>query len=466
MISDHSKSRNDIDQAEITFNKIFTEKPNRGIQPYKTRKTYRRIYTPLILIWCLIYQRLNPDHSCDAVVNKLRSGGFDQIDKDANKAKLSQRCRSESTAAYCKARKRTPIQFIEQVMEQSAQYAQSIPVKAMEWLDRKVYLLDGTTLLLRPTPDLVRHYGQHKTAKKTPYWVVMRMVCLFCLQNGVVAKVKEGPLSTSEQALAENCVSFLSPGDICVGDRGFGMFRMVQAVRHYQGKALFRLSKLRALKLFKEQLYPGHDIAVVWTHSKKDTLNPGMSVDPIPGRLIYVRLERPGFRSQDLYLFTTLVDQEHYTRNRLIQLYGLRWHVELNLRYVKRTMDLYLLESKSVDIVRKELLAGMIAYNLVRTFILLSANQKQCSALALSFSLSLRRVFSFVFDDWPVASDIQSRFVKLLIRISKCKLPCREKPRIEPRWVRPRDKTFREFWTPRNQARSHYVLLRLSLAVC
>jgi hypothetical protein len=273
-------------------------------------------------------------------------------------------------------------------------------------------------------------------------------------------------MSISEQTLGENCIWFLSPGDICVGDRGFGMFRIVQAVRHYQGDALFRLSRPRALKLVKGSLYPGYDIDVVWSPSKKDTLNPGMSVDPIPGRLIYVRLERPGFRSQDLYLFTTLLDREHYTRDRLIQLYGLRWHVELDLRYVKRTLDLYLLESKSVDIVRKELLTGMIAYNLVRTFMLLSANQTGYSALALSFSMSLRRVFSFVFEDWPITSNIQSCFMRLLLRISKCKLPIRPDPRIEPRWVRPRDKTFPEFWTPRPEARSCYVHHRLTLAVC
>lgn len=466
MISDPLHNHNNLGKAESAFEKVFTADPSKTIQPYKTHKTYHRIFIPFIVIWCMIFQRLNHDHSCDAVVSKLRAGGFDQLDQDPHKAKLSQRCRSESSAAYCKGRKRLPIEFMEHALEQSVEYAQSISVKTLDWLDRKVYLLDGSTLLLRPTPELVKHFGQHTTVKKLRYWVVMRMVCIFCLQNGVVASMKEGPLSTSEQALAEKCVLVLSPGDICVGDRGFGMFRIVQAVRHYHGEALVRLSRLRARKLFKEQLYPGYDISVVWTHSKKDTLNPGMSADPIPGRLIYVRLERPGFRSQDLYLFTTLLDRDHYTRERLVELYGLRWHVELDLRYVKRTLDLYLLESKSVDIVRKELLAGMIAYNLVRTFMLLSANQIGCRVLTLSFTMSLKRVFIFVFNDWPKTSEANSCLKKLLYRIAQCKLPARPKPRIEPRWVRPRDMTFPDFWVPRSLARSRYILHRLTLAVC
>ena len=119
MISDTTPNHNNLGKAESTFNKIYTANPNTDIQPYKPHKTYHRIFTPLILVWCMIFQRLNHDHTCDAVVSKLRAGGFDQLDKDPSKAKLSQRSRSESTAAYCKARKRIPIQLIEHIMEHS-----------------------------------------------------------------------------------------------------------------------------------------------------------------------------------------------------------------------------------------------------------------------------------------------------------------------------------------------------------
>ena len=386
MISEETEKNNrNLEKAQTTFQEYLVGN-QKAIQLYKTHKTYRRIFTPLILLWCLIFQRLNHDHSCDAVVTNLRGGGFDHIEKEVLKAQLSQRCSSESTAGYCKARKRLPVEVLEDALKYTVRNAQSIPTKTMEWLDRMVYLLDGSTVLLRPTPELVKQYGQHKTVKKESYWVVMRMVCLFCLQNGIVAKTKEGPLSSSEISLGADCLAAMLPGDICIGDRGFGVFSTVQAIRHYRGEALVRLSRNRARKLFKEQLYPGNDILVEWSPSKKDTtLHPDMSTAPIVGRLIYIRLERPGFRSQDLYLFTTLLQTEQFTRKRLIQLYGLRWHVELDLRYVKRTLDLYLLESKSVDVVRKELIAGMIAYNLVRMFMISSASQGEFPPLTLSF---------------------------------------------------------------------------------
>src|SRR5512138_3607806 len=35
---------------------------------------YWRLFTPLILLWCLIFQRLNADHRGDAVLSHLHTG--------------------------------------------------------------------------------------------------------------------------------------------------------------------------------------------------------------------------------------------------------------------------------------------------------------------------------------------------------------------------------------------------------
>ncbi|MDO8472740.1 MAG: transposase [Dehalococcoidia bacterium] len=117
-----------------------------------------------------------------------------------------------------------------------------------------------------------------------------------------------------------------------------------------------------------------------------------MSKESITGRLLYLRLERNGLQPVDLYFFTTLLDASLYTAPELVHLYGNRWHVELNLRYVKATLDMDLLAGKSVDVVRKELCAGMLAYNLIRTFISLAAQGAGLSPLVLSFTKCWRRI--------------------------------------------------------------------------
>ena len=45
------------------------------------RHFYERLLTPLIMVWGLIYQRLNHDHSCDAAVAHISSGAVSDVEE-------------------------------------------------------------------------------------------------------------------------------------------------------------------------------------------------------------------------------------------------------------------------------------------------------------------------------------------------------------------------------------------------
>ena len=75
---------------------------------------------------------------------------------------------------------------------------------------------------------------------------------------------------------------------------------------------------------------------------------------PIAGRLLVVAVQRKGYRSQTLYLFTSLTDPVDYPVAALVELYGLRWHIELNLRYLKTQMRLVQLDCKSAEMARRK----------------------------------------------------------------------------------------------------------------
>ena len=70
---------------------------------------YWRLLTPLVLVWCFIYQRLSSrgdipaspsaDHTCDEVVSHLLSGGADDLSEKKRKP-LSRQLQSESTSSY------------------------------------------------------------------------------------------------------------------------------------------------------------------------------------------------------------------------------------------------------------------------------------------------------------------------------------------------------------------------------
>ena len=52
---------------------------------------------------------------------------------------------------------------------------------------------------------------------------------------------------------------------------------------------------------------------------------------PVPGRVVVPWLARPGFRPEWLYRLTTLTDVTRYPAAELVEQYGVRWQVELNL---------------------------------------------------------------------------------------------------------------------------------------
>jgi hypothetical protein len=155
-----------------------------------------------------------------------------------------------------------------------------------------------------------------------------------------------------------------------------------------------------------------------------------------------------------LYLFTSLLDAEVYTLEELVKLFDLHWHVELNLRYVKSTLDMDLLTAKSVDMVRKELWAGLLAYNIIRGYMTRAAMQANLSPLTLSFTRCWRRVRDTLLARRPGATRTVHR---LLTRLAKLTLPKRPRFRIEPRAVRRRPATYPNLKGSRSGARQRLI---------
>lgn len=400
-----------------------------------TGKTfYNRLFTPLVLVWGLVYQRMNSDHTCDQVVSHIAGGAVDHLDHK-HETPPSERIKSENTSAYCKARKRLPLSVLRGAVTHTASVIRQELAEDGLWLGHPVGLLDGTTFYLRPEPDLVKHYGRHANQYGSTYWVVFRSVCSFCLYSGAVLGVTEGTLRKSEQALAVPLLAQAAPNSVYTGDSNFGVFSVVQAARHHKVQVVFRMTPCRAQALAGHKMKPGEDLHVTWAPSEGDQIHEEMLVAAIPGRLIYVRIQRDGFRPIHLYLFTTLLDATRYTVENLVKLYDRHWHVELNLRYVKSTLDMDLFTAKSVSMVRKELCAGMLAYNIIRGYMSRAASQTNRSPLTLSFTSCWRRVRDTLLNWRPGITRVVQR---LLARLAKLILPERPRFRIEPRAVRRR----------------------------
>src|SRR3954447_6681135 len=68
---------------------------------------YECAFSPLITLWYLVFQRIEPDHTLEAVLTDAHQGGADALNQGGKP--LSQRIRSWATSAYSNARQRLPV---------------------------------------------------------------------------------------------------------------------------------------------------------------------------------------------------------------------------------------------------------------------------------------------------------------------------------------------------------------------
>ena len=420
----------------------------------RPRGFYQRAFTPLVVLWYLVYQRLSPKHTLSQVVTDARDGGADRLSPRGRP--LSQALKSEATTSYSDARQLLPLNTLTQALRHLAQQA-TASLLLPHWLGLRVGLLDGSTFRLRPFGDIPKEFPPHRTgtARANPYWCVARMVGLFCQASGLLMDSAVGSLKTSEQTLSWLLLQQDWAGWVIVGDRNFGVYSMVRAMVAAHAQAVVRLTEVRAKRLAKamgHKLVAGLDLRLSWSPSPYDQIPAESQGLPVHGRLVVVRMARSGFRPMNFYLFTTLTDASVYTTEALAELYGRRWQVEMCFRYVKAEMDLGQLDCKSADMARKEWLAGLMAYNLVRWALGLAAAQAKVPVGSLSFSRARELIWHWL-ERCGKRYASPTAWARLLDRIGRCRQSKRRKLRpAQPRAVRPRRRDYADLKGSRAEA--------------
>jgi hypothetical protein len=108
-----------------------------------------------------------------------------------------------------------------------------------------------------------------------------------------------------------------------------------------------------------------------------------------------VRVRQPGFRTREIVVVTTLLDQRQATKEDLTALYRARWNVELDLRSIKSAMRMGELRCKTPELVRKEVWAHVLAYNLIRTVMAQAAATHDVPLRSISFTGAMQTLEAF-----------------------------------------------------------------------
>jgi hypothetical protein len=156
-------------------------------------------------------------------------------------------------------------------------------------------------------------------------------------------------------------------------------------------------------------------------------------------------------------LVSSLTDATEVSKQELLELYRSRWQVELDLRAIKSVMQMDLLRCKRPPMVRKEIAAHLLAYNLVRSVMARAAHRAGLLPRQLSFkgALHVLRAFEQNLRHSPYAR-LPIRHAHVLAGIAQMKIP--DRPwRVEPREVKRRPKPFKRLAEPRAVVRARLL---------
>jgi hypothetical protein len=397
------------------------------------------IYTARVVIWMMIIERLQPRGTLASSVAQLVEGRFDPLLSRCKRVREKQI--ALSTGGYCQARQHLSKLLVSCSMQELLQRLRQRLLEAVPELAQRVYVVDGSTLQMEHDRELVEAFPPGSNQHGKAHWPVMRLVVLHDLETGLAERPYWGPLNgrkaVSEQALAERALMQVPAGSVIMGDRNFGIFATAYSTQQAGHQAIVRLTAVRAKSLMGGPIacagdYPVHWRASRWDGNKKGKQRPWSADASVAGRLIAWRVGR-GKHQQWLYLFTTT----SLPAEEVVALYGRRWRIETDLRSLKQTVHLYRLHSHSADMIEKELLVAVMAYNLVRAIMFQAAQRAQIDPRQLSFTYAC----NIVLDSYPdilaarTTKQQQQKLDRMIDLVARCRLPRRTNRRSFPRAV-------------------------------
>src|ERR1035437_9627453 len=384
-------------------------------------RSYNRCWTPPITLMAMILGHLIGEATLETLGAYASTGLLDPLCSNAKK--ISDLLKStDSTSGYSQARARLSITWLRHGLGAQAKEIQNL-AGGWRWHGLAVRVLDGTMITMRPHGRIPKRYPPHSNQHGISYWCQMRVLACMCLG---------------------------------MANANLGVWRVVAAASQTHQHSLVRLTHRRAGKLAgTTPLVPGLDLAVTWSPSKDDQVDRGLVAAPLAGRLVVIRLERCGYRPVDLLLFSTVAAS--VKPSELAALYLKRWNIELSLRHFKTQMGLGELSAKSPAMAKRDLLAGVHAYNLLRGVLLRPAAVNGEQPAELSFAKARAELTCVLIASVLALRGGTASWESMLERIATGKLKQRRNPRPpEPRLKRHRGETFPPLRGTRANARSQF----------
>jgi hypothetical protein len=406
-----------------------------------------RVFSLRLTFECFVWQMLKPQTSCREVVRQvqalLRLHGRGPV--------------QEGDSAYIQARQRLPRERLEKALSVTARAADQRTGGGGQLGGRPVKVVDGSTTQLPDTPKNQKRYPQPSSQKPGCGFPVIHFVALLSLKSGAILNVILDSLLTHDLRLFHRLWQCLRPGDIVLGDRAFGEYSTLAGLPRQGVDVVARLNARRKVDFRHAKRLAKRDGLFTWTKGADQShILSARQWRGLPAQ-ITVRIVRftatiRGFRNRRITLVTTLLNPKLYPADQISGLYARRWALELCFRDLKATLGMETLRCLSPEMAHKELLACLVAHNLIRCVMAEAAARYQVELERISFkgSVDALRQYSAAIAQARSQRLRRQLWEDLLSNLARDLVPLRPNRR-EPRAVKRRPKAYPLLNQPRRR---------------
>ena len=186
------------------------------------------IYSVAVLVWLMIYQRLNDKGTLSSAVQFLARQAMNwqtspHVGKRVREGRIS-----TATGGYCQARLKLPTLVANSVCEHILEQLQGVMREQLPEAGGPVFLIDGTTLRLPHSRELVKAFPPGRNQHGDNHWPTLLLVTFHDAHTGLATQPSWGPMygkrAISEQSLATQALQKLPADAIVLADINFGIF--------------------------------------------------------------------------------------------------------------------------------------------------------------------------------------------------------------------------------------------------
>jgi hypothetical protein len=427
-------------------------------------------YDPITTLKMFIRQFLGENQSCSRAVTEENA----EL-REKNAANDLNCTNSPDTSGYVKARQRLSIELVKEVFDFLVRkHTEKHGALDIERKSGRVFVIDGSTLLLADTPANQAEFPQHSEQAEGAGSPIIRVTVLFCLETRSVVDYEIAPYkgkNTGEITLGIELLKNINQGDLLLGDALYAKYSFMSECLHRGINVLFHHNKISDIdfRTGKKLGENDHVIAIKKPSNRPDYISEETwNVFPEKIKIretkcVYTRADG----SVETHVLVTTLGCNYeksmelinsdgcllFSSEVLISLYKRRWDAELSFRELKHEMKIGIINCKSPKMALKYIMVGFISFNMIRLHAVNVSIQVEIKVSSVSFKKTKETLFvnRRVLHNAKDPDQFCRIYVSILDEIGGQVVGNRP-DRIEPRAIKMRPKSYQKLKIPREQA--------------